>query len=777
MQLVERLVQAIRDVAIYNPEVQVEPACILWPDKDRQWEAAIPRLLDEIPELIVLGSYSLEVRAGPAIWLRCAIAGKASEISLPDGCTPVLYLPGVSRQDLRAVENCPEHLKPLAELQYRGAIWSQVNAKDWTILAFLKSSQGGLGLQVAQDNNSKNAMLLSVDHLLDEDIESLTENWLDLEYFTTLLSGGDSVRDLLLWLDGGETYRNSLEENEWLAFVEVCKAQFAFNPELDGPLVAATKLATHDGPWQPVWDRFCEAPNRYANIPSRIRQTSMPRDMFMDKTGWPQWNQEQEDILRRDLASLGGMPTHEARDQIVVLSPRHSARRDLVWADIGEAPLALALEHLRVVAEVTNDHLASGTIDDLESGYTQSGWRADDAVVRSLGCVEKLEDLEAVIAGIRSIYLPWLIESARYLQKVVSEHGYPDKRVTSNTSNDFSEGECILFVDALRFDLGKGLLDILNQKGFQVEETFHWAPLPTVTATGKPVVSPVRNLIEGDDATADFEPSISATGKPATSQRLKKLLREAGWDVLEKGSTGTGRGHAWSEYGRIDREGHERGARLASHVDRLLNEVTDRISRLIEAGWTCVHIVTDHGWLLMPNGLPKSDLASVLTENKWGRCAVLKQGAATQEELFPWFWNPTEQFALADGVSVFIAGREYAHGGLSLQECLIPTLKVSEAPSSERLALARIVEIQWRGLRCTVRVEGISVGLSMDIRAQPGNPSATLLDSSSEIDSEGRTSAIVENEDLEGEEVAVVLISPNGELVGQAWTVVGGEDK
>ena len=32
-------------------------------------------------------------------------------------------------QDLRAIENCPESLKPLAELQYRGQMFSQVNAK------------------------------------------------------------------------------------------------------------------------------------------------------------------------------------------------------------------------------------------------------------------------------------------------------------------------------------------------------------------------------------------------------------------------------------------------------------------------------------------------------------------------------------------------------------------------------------------------------------------------------------------------------------------------
>ncbi|MCX5879783.1 MAG: hypothetical protein NTY44_11820 [Deltaproteobacteria bacterium] len=40
----EMLVKAIRRAAIHNPDVQVAPMCILWPDKDRQWEAVIPRL-------------------------------------------------------------------------------------------------------------------------------------------------------------------------------------------------------------------------------------------------------------------------------------------------------------------------------------------------------------------------------------------------------------------------------------------------------------------------------------------------------------------------------------------------------------------------------------------------------------------------------------------------------------------------------------------------------------------------------------------------------------
>ena len=151
MLIVEKLKSTVCNAAAYNPEVQAAPVCILWPDKDRQWEAVIPRLHKELPQLYVLGDYSPENRTGPAIWLRCVLAGTVSpetqdqsesrvedispKYTLPEDIS-IFYLPGVSRQDLRAIESCPEYLKPLAELQYRGTIWSQINAKDWTIFAF-----------------------------------------------------------------------------------------------------------------------------------------------------------------------------------------------------------------------------------------------------------------------------------------------------------------------------------------------------------------------------------------------------------------------------------------------------------------------------------------------------------------------------------------------------------------------------------------------------------------------------------------------------------------
>lgn len=768
MRLIEKLIPAVRSAAVYNPEVQVAPACILWPDRDRQWEAIIPRLQVELPELLVQGGYDPEKRTGPAIWLRCVLSGVNHDVTLPPNRTPVIYLPGVSRQDLRAIESCPDDLKPLAELQYRGVIWSQINAKDWTVLAFLKSDQGGLGLDVAQDNETKNAMQLALYRILDEDVEFLKGKRLDKDYFNTLLSGGDPVRDLLQWMDNTELFRSSRGDNEWRAFVEVCKSQLAFDPVKDGVLTGAAKLAAHEGPWSVVWDRFCEAPGRYPAIPGQIRKCAPPSfDLFADATtcgSWPQWNDDQEKSLQKDLAALGNVPAHDARKRLLDLEKKHSARRSLVWADLGDAPLAKAVGHLAVIAEVTKSGLAAGAQEDLKAGYGASGWKADDAVIQALSVVEKIQDIEAVTSAIRAMYLPWAEESARHLQKVWQ----PGPIAITGQG---AVSECVLFIDGLRFDCGKRLAELLEKAGFIVSEKPVWAALPSVTGTSKPAIAPsvVAGVVAEEPEPYNFE--------PLSTYQFKKALNDNGWvtvgakDQISGDVSASSVQKLWIEFGDLDREGHERGCKLARYVSSLLQEVRERIEALNAVGWKRIRIVTDHGWLLLPGGLPKIDLPAALVDSKWGRCAVIKNGAATDERLYPWSWNPDYHFALANGISCFRKGEEYAHGGLSLQECLVLELIVEKGTSS---SAAEITDVKWKGLRCTVATEGQSSGLVCDIRLHPGDATSSLIVSAKPLKENGTASVVVEDEELEGREAVLVLIDASGNLIAEKRTTIGG---
>src|SRR5262249_36140791 len=131
----DAVLSALRASATYNRDDAVAPAAILWPDERHEWERLLPRLRLALPHLLTFGPYDTTRRTGPAIWLRCALAGRIREAVWPADAIPIVYLPGVSRPTLRATEDCLVELRPLAELQYRGALFSQSNGKDWTLAA------------------------------------------------------------------------------------------------------------------------------------------------------------------------------------------------------------------------------------------------------------------------------------------------------------------------------------------------------------------------------------------------------------------------------------------------------------------------------------------------------------------------------------------------------------------------------------------------------------------------------------------------------------------
>ncbi len=106
----ERVVAALRTTAqAYAAGDQVAPCAVLWTDPERLWECVMPELQAMLPELFLLGGYAPEKRTGPALWLRC-IEARVVEGAPPMGTTPILYLPGISREQLRAAEDCPQEL-------------------------------------------------------------------------------------------------------------------------------------------------------------------------------------------------------------------------------------------------------------------------------------------------------------------------------------------------------------------------------------------------------------------------------------------------------------------------------------------------------------------------------------------------------------------------------------------------------------------------------------------------------------------------------------------
>jgi hypothetical protein len=764
--VLEALVAALRARAHYNHNEQIAPAAILWPDKERQWDPLLPALRERLPALLTLGPYQPDTRTGPAIWLRCMLARTLKEANWDETEVPILYLPGISRQELRAVESCPPALQPLAELQYRGEFWCQLNGRDWTLYAFLISADGGLGLDVARDHQTQAALTRALLAVATTPIDQLRGRRLEAEDFDALLSG-DTVRDLLDWLNQPMLVPDRWGSERWAAFCARCQSDYDLNPKTDGELTGAERLSERKQPsWAKVWERFAEAPERYPNIPNLLEKV-VPQALFTAGETLPQRNREAEQSLRQALKALADLPPHEATSKILALETEHGGRRRWVWARLKQAPLAQTLAPLSRLASIAGVIPNFSTLEEAAQYQKESGFQADAAVLDALQCVRQDQDVQAVFAAIRSVYGTWLQETAQRLQKRVAENGYP----APTKSAPIPPGTCVLFADGLRLDVGQKLVAQLERRGLTVRTETCWAALPTVTATAKPALSPVAALISGLPDAQDFQPCITANGKPSIASNFRKLLTENEWQVLDPQETGAPAGKAWTEYGSLDRYGHDQGWKLAWRIDEELAGLVGRIGMLLEAGWKQVQVQTDHGWLLYPGGLPKQDMPGYLTQTRWGRCAHLKEEATYEGPMVTWHWCDEMRIALPRGIGVFYAG-EYSHGGLSLQECLVPRLAVVSDASSPQSTLE---EPLWRGLRCRVTVENAESGMRVDLRTKPADASSSLAGGGKTLDEEGKTSLLVADDEQEGTVVSLVLIDMQERVVAKLVTTVGGE--
>ena len=774
--VIEALRNSLTAAARFNRSDMVAPVAILWTDADSQWEPLVSQLRQLMPELLSLGEYKPDEKTGPAIWLRCVIERSLPDIDLPEDTIPIIYMPNVSRQTLRAVEECPDSLKPLVELQYRGAVWTQRNGRDWTVEAFLVSKDGGLGLDVARDKHTRQSMLGALAQLAVTPLTRLTGKRLEAEDFDKLMVE-DTPRDLLVWMNSPSEIQEQWDGNKWAAFVSRCKAEYGFDPEKEGVIVAGEKLGMReDGVWMNLWRRFEESPLLYPGIPELLRRSKPSGKFIFDKESWPDENDAEEKSLRQDLLSLSSKSAAEARKTIEDLEAKHHKRRDWVWARIGQSPLAIALEHLAVVADATSQNIGGDSPDAMAAVYRESGYKADMAAILALASVKSAEDSKAIEAALRSIYLPWLDDAARHFQKLITANPLPSG-CGELTGISAEVGECLLFTDSLRFDISHRLTALAEEQQLNVSFNWRWASLPTVTATAKPALSPVADQIIGKQLGEEFRPVAKEDGKPLTIDRFRKLLSSEGYQVLspsEVGEPEKADARAWTEFGDLDKLGHTLQSKLASRITEQLELLIERIRELLEAGWKRVRVITDHGWLLVPGGLPGVKLPKYLTECRWARCAAIKDNSKVDFPMANWHWNSHEYFVYGPGINCFSNGNEYAHGGVSLQECIIPDLQfsLSDVPIK---TIAKIKEIEWLGMRCRATIDPGGAKIKADLRTKPNDETSSVT-SPKMVSADGHVSLLVENEELEGTVVSLVLIDSSGSVIGKQATTIGGDE-
>ena len=767
----QHLVASLRTAAqAYTPGDQVAPCAVLWADPESLWSGVVAQLQAAVPELYQLGTYAPAQRTGPALWLRC-IEGRTIEGGPSPDVTPIFYLPGIGKEALRAVEECSMEVAALVELQFRGNLWLHTNGKEWTPTAFLVSQHGGLSLDLANDRATRDAVVRALPRLLEEPVDSLRRRHLDAVFLNGLVAP-DPVGLLLRWLSAPEEFQKQHSAAEWEAFSHQTRTDFRLDVIKDGPMKAARLLAERSGAWETVWRRFAESPSTFAGVTEWLRKAA-PKAVSMFDTAevWPDRNDSEERDLSTALAALGDKPQAEVLARVKALENSHGRRRLHPWAKLGMSPYAMVLETLHRLAVACESPLGAPTPEEFAAAYAATGWKVDAHAIAALEASKVLDDPSTILKIVRGLYLPWIETTARHLQSQIESRG--GKTAKRSPAILPHPGRVVLFADGLRMDLAALLQADLEAEGHKALLDWEWSTLPSVTATAKPAASPISGSVTGNETGEGFQTRLVETGQTLTHDRFKSALAAAGWQVLEPTQTGDPAGAAWTEAGTIDKRGHNEGWKLARSLAAERRDLTVRINNLVAAGWKEIIVITDHGWLLMPLGLPKVELRSFLTEDRWGRCASLKQGAQSDQQTYHWHWNKAVEIACPPGAGSYRAGTEYSHGGLSLQESVIPYVTVTAGRTSA--GGARIQDAKWTGAKCRVLVSGESSGLTVDLRTSLGDSTSSLLADQQprEITADGKVTLFLESDADIGKRAEIVLLSPTKQVIHSLSITIG----
>jgi hypothetical protein len=764
----DKVLKALKQAEQHNSNIMVKPEVILWPDPEKQWSEVIPIMQEDFPHLISYGKYVPELRQGPSIWIKCMVARVLPEANWPDNVTPVIYLPGVSKNDLRNVEDAKLEFQPLLEYQYTGTTFVQENGKEWTILAFMENSVQGLGLKVAKDEATKNALKKALPRLFRDNEIFEGKTIIDCDFLNNQLFP-DIIHNILRWMCTGDSFLQEMPGGKRDVFINICKTQYDFTPDHKIIYSIAEKLGAQRNQWKYVWQMYANAPNKYPEIEELLR-SAKPEDLgegvfAFPEESWPQVNEQLENELRESLEKIARLSPDKAQIKLNELYGKHEKRSGWVWFELGYSPLVKALPLLISLTEITLKSFPSLSVNEIKEYYISEGYMADQCMRKAMACIKTEKDRTVLKSIIKLLYTPWLESITKKFQGLIQK----DPSVFTSQIASSEDESYVLFVDALRFELAKEFEERFKKSDYKITLISVWSAIPTVTPTAKPNVSPIISGVSVTSEFVEFRPQLN-NGKDLQMAAFKEAIESDEFNFVKNGDILNTEKKYWQEIGDIDKRGHEEQAGIVKRIDELFDYVQEIIDSVFEKGIRKLKIVTDHGWLLLPGGLPKTQLNEGLTETRWGRCALIKEGAKSDLLQLPWRWNPSVFVAYAPGISFFKANQEYAHGGISIQECLLPILTIEKSTDS---GLApKIMNVKWVNLKCAIETENAGKDFTLDIRTKFNDETTTIVISKNKGVDENKGSLMV-SDDAESQAATIVLLDNKGRIRDKKVTTVG----
>lgn len=258
----------------------------------------------------------------------------------------------------------------------------------------------------------------------------------------------------------------------------------------------------------------------------------------------------------------------------------------------------------------------------------------------------------------------------------------------------------VVISDALRYEIGAELNELLLSDGYSSDIEYLIAPLPSYTQLGMAALLPNDSIaLQPEDKTVlvDDRPSAGLANR-------RKILEKVAGSAIDYESLVTesklkdhlSSRRLWYVYhNKIDKVGDNAASEggVFEAVEEALTELRDVIRRLSSAGFKKIFVTADHGFLYQESDIPAHGFLSTVPEGLatefMNRRFIIGRGL---QELPGLKTFTSSQLGYTCDYQVQIpasalrlrrqgSGLRFVHGGASLQEVVVPLLSVGKRSS------------------------------------------------------------------------------------------------
>lgn len=263
----------------------------------------------------------------------------------------------------------------------------------------------------------------------------------------------------------------------------------------------------------------------------------------------------------------------------------------------------------------------------------------------------------------------------------------------------------VIYVDALRYEMGAELQYLIDEE-WQVEVDSLLSSLPSITKIGMTALLPLsKSILEWKKEKEDFiiyaENNTPINNKPDRIKFLENVLGASGKVVNLENFYRLSKQQITSEMSgienlivfsnEIDTTGENIEDSAVYLFPQLLKKIKIVTENLLRAGVEKVIITADHGFLLTNglegwNQISLSDEIDVVKKSRRYAIADNKIKGDWMVKELSWSHHKGDFYQYFPSSNYFFTasgGAKFSHGGLSIQEVVIPILSVSRMNTSK----------------------------------------------------------------------------------------------